>query len=766
MDLRKYKLLKIFALFLLLPVLPGCKQNVQAPMDVFPPIQIGRKKTPLILSDYNLGKNQQIDSFKIFGPFSLEQKNDTFWIYSDAENQMPLGVLRLFSNRKKIDLILKKRPFVHHIISLPDKHYKSVKIKGEFNGWNASKTPFQKNGLQWQCHLYLKEGNYQYKLIIDGKEQNDPTNPRSIDNGMGGENSLLTAHLAKNPKVNLDFYFSPPSKFIFRDVKQILVLKDNHLVMDKKCDAQEETIDLESISFSKHEHQLRIYAANNQGQLLEKVIPLDQGKMIRSPKNLSSDDWHKRVMYFVFVDRFYDGDKQNNQSLKDTSVLPKANFKGGDLKGITTKIEEGYFKELGVNTLWISPITENPKGAWGQFKDPKTKFSGYHGYWPVKSTKIDERFGTEAEMKILIEVAHKHGIKIILDYVANHVHQEHKIYQKHKDWFTPLYLPDGTMNTEKWDEYRLTTWFDTFMPSLDLSKQWVTNYMVDSALFWVTEYDFDGFRHDATKHIPLVFWRTLSKEIKKVARRKGKKIYQIGETYGDYDLVSSYLGPGLLDAQFDFNLYDKALPFFSGHEQSSEYLLEALKESIRSFGPYHLMGNITGNQDKPRFISYADGSLPMTLPWNEYKTIGWKQDIPLKDSSALKSLEMFMAFNFTIPGIPIIYYGDEIGMPGAGDPDNRRMMSFENLGPKQEALKSQIGKLATLRKNSMALLYGDLQMIHLDKTEKGQFAFQRKYLDETVFVGFNKSNKEMSVVVNKRKITIPPNAYKIYEYHE
>jgi len=125
-----------------------------------------------------------------------------------------------------------------------------------------------------------------------------------------------------------------------------------------------------------------------------------------------------------------------------------------------------------------------------------------------------------------------------------------------------------------------------------------------------------------------------------------------------------------------------------------------------------------------------------------------------------------MAFNFTIPGIPIIYYGDEIGMPGAGDPDNRRMMSFENLGPKQEALKSQIGKLATLRKNSMALLYGDLQMIHLDKTEKGQFAFQRKYLDETVFVGFNKSNKEMSVVVNKCKITIPPNAYKIYEYHE
>ena len=105
----------------------------------------------------------------------------------------------------------------------------------------------------------------------------------------------------------------------------------------------------------------------------------------------------------------------------------------------------------------------------------------------------------------MLAEAHKRDINIILDYVANHVHKEHPLYQKHPDWATNLYLPDGTLNTEKWDEHRLTTWFDTFMPTLDLERPEIYEPMTDSALFWVTEYKFDGFRHDATKHIPDVF---------------------------------------------------------------------------------------------------------------------------------------------------------------------------------------------------------------------------------------------------------------------
>jgi 1,4-alpha-glucan branching enzyme len=100
------------------------------------------------------------------------------------------------------------------------------------------------------------------------------------------------------------------------------------------------------------------------------------------------------------------------------------------------------------------------------------------------------------------------------------------------------------MNTEKWDEHRLTTWFDTFLPTLDLEKQEVTDFMVDSAIYWITEYNFDGFRHDATKHIPNNFWRTLNKKVKQVSQEKGKYIYQIGETYGSHELINSYIGSG------------------------------------------------------------------------------------------------------------------------------------------------------------------------------------------------------------------------------
>ncbi|NNJ54880.1 MAG: alpha-amylase, partial [Bacteroidia bacterium] len=327
------------------------------------------------------------------------------------------------------------------------------------------------------------------------------------------------------------------------------------------------------------------------------------------------------------------------------------------------------------------------------------------------------------------------GLSVLLDYVANHVHEQHSVYQKHKDWVTPLYLPDGTMNTEKWDEERLTTWFDTFLPTLDLENQEVTDFMVDSALHWITEYDFDGFRHDATKHIPNNFWRTLNKKVKKVSQEKGKYIYQIGETYGDHDLINSYIGSGLLDAQFDFNMYDNALPVFATQDESMTRLGEALEASLSTYGHHHLMGNITGNQDKPRFMGFADGTLNFNTPWMEYKRIGWKDSITVQDKIAYRKMALFNAFNMTIPGIPIIYYGDEIGMTGAGDPDNRRMMRFENLKQEETDLKSEIEKLIDLRNNNLALTYGDF--VILQNTDK-VLQYKRKYFDNEVSITLDK----------------------------
>jgi glycosidase len=337
-------------------------------------------------------------------------------------------------------------------------------------------------------------------------------------------------------------------------------------------------------------------------------------------------------------------------------------------------------------------------------------------------------------------MAHKHNINVILDYVANHVHKLHPVYIEHPDWTTPLYLPDGTMNTEKWDEYRLTTWFDTFLPTLDLSREDVVDVMTDSALFWLENYNLDGFRHDATKHIPELFWRTLTKKIKeKVEIPQHKKVYQVGETYGNRELTGSYVNTGMLDGQFDFNVYDASVAVFARDNEPFGKLNEALHESIEYYGYHNLMGYITGNQDKPRFISLAGGSLKFD---EDSKLAGWTRDIEVGDPVAYKKLQSLIAFNMTIPGIPTIYYGDEIGMPGANDPDNRRMMKFGNLSHNELKTREITAKLVHLRRNNLPLTYGDFQVLEVsDKV----YVFARTYFDKIVIVAFNKSAKKRTV---------------------
>jgi cyclomaltodextrinase len=404
--------------------------------------------------------------------------------------------------------------------------------------------------------------------------------------------------------------------------------------------------------------------------------------------------------------------------------------------------------------VWLSPITQNPEGAYGLWPEPLTKFSGYHGYWPISNTKIDYRFGDEALFKELIEEAHKQDMNVLLDYVANHVHEEHPLYKEHPEWATELYLPDGTLNTERWDDHRLTTWFDTFMPTLDFSKPEVVETMTDSAAYWVTNYDLDGFRHDATKHIQLDFWRTLTRKVKE---RTDRPIYQIGETYGSYELINSYINTGMLDAQFDFNLYDAEVSTFAKNETSFERLANTLQQGLNYYGSHHLMGNISGNQDKARFISYASGDVSFE---EDAKKAGWTREITMSDTTAYKKLAQLQAFNLSVPGIPVIYYGDEYGSIGGNDPDNRRRMKFENLNNQETQLKNTVTSLVNKRRNSMALQYGETKILRADKEV---MIIERNYFTEEVYVVFNKTNKAQDINVDGNTITVEANGFNFFE---
>lgn len=717
--------------------------------------------TVLFAADY-FYKDGQFDSLIPFGGIKINYHPDSthFKVIRSTKDQHLFG-LNFYQSGFVYQLVLKNRPKYEQLFSFQGTaQTQNVAVKGDFNGWNAGSSPMHRDANHlFSTRVKMAPGEYGYQLVVDGKSILDPSNPSSKSNGMGGMNSLLRANLPE-PGLKLTTNRFDQESIILEmsgQATQIMVLWDNHPLSFEKTNGS--TINIKIPKEAKHIKRsfIRAFAGNQYGHSNDVLIPLEHGIPLTDVKLTDRSDLERTVMYFVMIDRFLDGDATNNHPLKDPTVLPKANYHGGDLQGILSQLKNGYFNDLGVNALWISPISQNPMDAWGQFRDPDTRFSGYHGYWPVSSSQVDFRFGNEAVLRELLSEAHKRGINVYLDYVANHVHKSHPVYQKHPDWATSLYLPDGTMNTERWDDHRLTTWFDTFLPTLDLENHRVADYMSDSALFWMENFEFDGFRHDATKHIPESFWRIVTRKMKaKAASKNIRRFYQIGETYGNPELISGYLGNGLLDAQFDFNLYDAMLPAFAYGETSFGALKTEQTRSINYYGNHHLMGNITGNQDKPRFISYADEQLPRNIAGNEFKRLGWKDAVKgVHHDTAYKRMALMQTYLLTIPGIPVIYYGDEFGMPGAGDPDNRRMMKFDQLSPEEMALKKHVKQLTALRSKNPCLVYGDF---NFEQGSDQVMIYTRRYFDEIAVVCVNKSDQPQ-----KTKLTLPAGFNRVKE---
>ena len=619
------------------------------------------------------------------------------------------------------------------------KIYRKVLISGQMNDWTASKTPELKVNSKgiFEVQLYLSPGTYLYQLNLNGEQNHDPSNPDEVDNGYGKFNSILQVkgQNDKFPKIFTDkFSTSTITLTTQNEVKQAFAYWQNYCLPAKFVVTENGKIKLIiPVEASKLDRSfIRVWVSNDFGVSNDVLIPLEKGKVLTNSNQIRRDDKQAQIMYFMLVDRFMNGDKSNDHPMNRSDVNHKVDYWGGDLAGLKQKIDDGYFEKLGANTLWISPLNQNPTEPYGFYAPMKTKFSGYHGYWPVSSSKVDFRFGTNQEFKNLVADAHKQNINVLLDYVAHHVHKEHPFYKQHPEWTTPLYLPDGTLNTERWDDQRLTTWFDTFMPTLDLANPKVVDMMTDSAVFWLNEFKLDGFRHDACKHITEQFWRELTLKIKK--QNQGKNLYQIGETYGSPELISSYLTTGMLDGQFDFNVYDVANTTFAGVGGSDLLNVQTiLSSSLYTYGNHNVMGNISGNHDKPRFMAYASGDLRFG---EDSKAAGWQREIGITDSTAYDKLFLMHAFNMTIPGIPVIFYGDEIGLTGANDPDCRRMMKFDNWNNREAKLWNRVSTLAHFRSDNPVMIYGDFINIH---TTKDSWVFARKYFEKEAIVFINNS---------------------------
>jgi neopullulanase len=570
----------------------------------------------------------------------------------------------------------------------------SLSLRGEWNGFNPQPMQRREDGtFEWKGTLEARD--YGYGI---GDSTLDPLAPYSRWVGQE-EWSRLRVPDCTRPSVELTVLTATAQgkltvgALVKRGSQGHAVTP--HLFVDGAAvnasfDVESGTLSQVSEGVPAGRHTVRIEVEDTVGASAEPVVAL-------AWVEATPWDWSQAVMYFVLVDRFRNGEPSNDAPV--AGVPAKANFQGGDLQGLKAAIDEGYFDKLGVNTLWLSPLEPSPEEGFSG--NDGRQYSGYHGYWPAASREVQRRFGGRAALDAVVQAAHARGIRLLADAVVNHVHEKHPRYVAHKNdgWFRGGCLCVNSACS--FDVRPLDCWFAPYLPDYNWTNSAVADEVELDARFWIEEAGFDGFRVDAVKHFEKVGARTLAG----AARQSGKP-YLVGEVFagtGQRDLVNQWLTPRILDGQFDFPLYWTIVDVFA-RGQPLIQLDAAVKLSESTYPSEARMSPFLGNHDVPRFLSIAAGQIE-----SDAVAQAWSPTAPpdvVTDPAPFERLKQAFTFLLTAPGVPLIYYGDEIGLSGAGDPDNRRLMKWSGLSGNETGLRSFVQALGTARKKSRALQEG------------------------------------------------------------
>ena len=430
-----------------------------------------------------------------------------------------------------------------------------------------------------------------------------------------------------------------------------------------------ETLSLSLTGLDAGRHTVRITATDDSGATSERVhIPI-------WTDDAGDDAFAAGSIYFAFVDRLANGDPSNDHS--EGATAPLGEYQGGDLQGVIDLLP--YLDDLGVRTVWLSNPQDNAEGGWAG--DCEATYTGYHAYWPDQARAVEEHFGDAETLHRLVEDAHGRGMRVIVDWVANHVHEDHPYASDHPDWFfDPALCKDSSGGQTNWDRIPESCWFAPYLPDIDYSQPDALHTMVDDAIWWAEEFDLDGLRVDAVKHMPhSVPWNLearIRSELEHTEAGGDTTFWTVGETFDGTERIQAYItreGRPQLDGQFDFPLYYAVNAAFGDWTIHMRDLESATASSLASWGDTALMSSFLGNHDVMRFTSVA--------------AEGWQSScdsdgVTLRNASWIDNdgihanMRMAWTFLFTQPMVPLVYYGDELGMPGYSDPDNRQPMEW------------------------------------------------------------------------------------------
>jgi glycosidase len=487
-------------------------------------------------------------------------------------------------------------------------------------------------------------------------------------------------------------------------------------------------------------------------------------------------NWRDGIIYYIFVDRFLDSNAQNNCVIPGVSPsevaadpVSPAQYRGGDWAGITAKINEGYFQSLGVNALMItSPMTN--VGTAGQGIEGDTHYySAYHGYWPTSVDPMTPSscFGTRADLAALVSAAHAAKMKVLFDHTIVHVHVTSDIYAQHTNWFwTNGGQPWCTCGTTgcDWDPVNgegLKCWFTNYLPHWNYGVAEAREFAKRMTLDWITQYGIDGLRLDAIKHVD-ESWLTATRSAinaEVAPQRPENPIYLVGETVdGNIENIAKYVDPATkLDGQFDFPTRAQIVRTVLRRGGQMSELATFMDQNADAYVPNAVMSTILGTHDMMRVIHHAENTPVGTGEWDDGKgttaprVAGWTTHP--NEPTTMEPYERLangFAVLFTNKGAPLIYYGDELGLAGAGDPDNRRPMPWGAVSSQQQWLRDRMTKLVQIRKAHRSTRWGTRSTI---LANKDVWAYTVSDGTDTLHVVINRGDDVQSVTLGAGNLT-------------
>lgn len=436
----------------------------------------------------------------------------------------------------------------------------------------------------------------------------------------------------------------------------------------------------------------------------------------RVKKNENDFDWDEAVVYFMMTDRFFDGNESNNTaSGTDTYGDNPGLYHGGDFAGVTAKLD--YLQDLGVNTIWLTPIVKNIAGVTvtDEGSEDVPYNAAYHGYWASDFTKLNPTMGTTEEFKTMISEAHKRGMRIMVDIVVNHA-----------GYGTESTFAD-MLRDKSVSEGDIKSW-QSGLPDFATENADVRAKLVEWQTSWMRNYGVDYFRVDTVKHVDSTTWAALKNSTTEV----NPSFKMIGEYYGaGYASNGSTLGSGQMDADLDFDFNDQATSFVSGNISSVEKFLSARNSALNNA---YMTGQFLSSHDE-------DGFKASLMNGKQYT-----------EDEATSAALVAATLQLTAKGIPVIYYGEEVGLSGLNNypyQTNRYDMDFSKA-TKDNVTYQHYKNLLSIRNVYTDVFARGSRTVVASSDEECYDVVSRSYGGTTLYVGMNIKDtaKEVKVPVS------------------